>query len=185
MAGLEAIYWGNQFPKEVEAIVGLDPLVPDYQKQTKEDISFSLVIDLLMSTGLVRHQPEVYNDNFPAMKKGRLTEEEAEIARTIFYRRVQTENMKEEVDSLPDNTQVVSEQGKPGVPFHVFISDQNEEEYWSKSLTSYAKETGGEYFILDAWHYIHLDKPELIAEKSRELIENGSKNEHRGSLKLE
>ena len=171
MAGLEAIYWGNNFPKEVETIVGLDPLVPDYQKQTEEETSFSLVIDLLMSTGLVRNQPEVFNENFPAMKKGHLTEEEAEIARTIFYRRVQTENMKEEVDSLQDNAQLVSKQGKPDLPFHAFISGENEEEYWSKSLTSYAKETGGEYFILDAGHYIHLDKPELIAEKSRELIE--------------
>jgi len=176
LAGLEAIHWANHFPVEVAAVIGLDPLVPEYQKQAEEAPSFSSVIDLLMRTGLVRHQPEVFNDNFPAMKKGHLTEEEAEIARTIFYRRVQTENMKEEVNSLQDNAHLVAEQGKPDLPFHVFIAAENEDEYWSSSLTSYAQETGGEYFILNAGHYIHLDNPELIAEKSRELIEKTQDN---------
>ncbi len=176
MAGLEAIYWGNQYPKEVEAIIGLDPLVPDYQKQTEQEPSFSLIIDLLMSTGLVRHDPEVFNNNFPAMKKGHLTEEEAKIARTIFYRRVQTENMKEEVDSLQGNAQLVSKQGKPDLPFHAFVSTENEEEYWSKSIACYARETGGRYFMLDAGHYIHLDNPEMIAEISRTLIERAREN---------
>lgn len=171
LAGLEALYWANRYPEEVKAIVGLDPLVPDFYTHTEEKPSFSPVIDFLMRTGLVRHQPDVFNDNFPAMKKGHLSEKEAKVAETIFYRRVQTENMKEEVNSLPANVQILSEQGKPDVPFHVFISGENEEEYWSESLTSYAKETGGEYFILDAEHYIHLDSPEVIAEKSRELIE--------------
>ncbi len=176
MAGIEAIYWANRYPKEIEAIVGLDPLVPDYHKQTEEDPSFSSVIDFLMSAGLVRHEPEVFEDNFPAIKKGHLTEEEAEIARTIFYRRVQTENMKEEADALSDNAQIVSEQGKPDVPFHVFIAVENEDEYWRESLTSYAEETGGESYILEAEHYIHLDMPELISEKSRELIEKAIEN---------
>lgn len=171
MAGLEAIYWANLYPEEIKAIVGLDPLVPDYYERTEEEKSLSHVITLLARTGLIRSKPDVFRNNFPAMKKGHLTEEEAKIARTIFFRRVQTKNMWEEVDLLPTNSQLVFEHGKPDLPFHVFISGKEEED-WRESLISYAKATGGEYFILDAEHYIHLDKPKLIAEKSRELIEN-------------
>ncbi len=171
MAGLEAIYWAHQHPEEIEAIVGLDPLVPDYHTQKGETPSTSLVIDFLMNTGLVRRDPEVFNESFPAMKKGLLSEDDAEIARTIFYRRIQTENMKNEIDALSDNAQTVSDLGKPDVPFHVFIADENEDEYWSESLASYALETGGESYILKAEHYIHLDEPGLISEKCRTLIE--------------
>ena len=171
MAGMEAIYWANLYPEEIKTIIGLDPLVPAYNKETEEAPSFSRMIDFLTRTGLVRNQPDVFRNNFQAMQKGHLTEEEAEIARTIFYRRVQTNNMWEEIDTMPNNAQTVSAQGKPDLPFHVFISGDNEEALWEESLVAYAEETGGEHFILDAGHYIHLYKPELIAEKSRRLIE--------------
>ncbi|OWZ85035.1 alpha/beta fold hydrolase [Natranaerobius trueperi] len=176
VAGLEAIYWANLYPKEVKAIIGLDPLTPDYYEKTKEDPPLSRVITLLARTGLMRNQPNVFRDNFPAMEKGHLTEEEAKIAETIFFRRVQTKNMWEEASYLSDNSQTVSEFKKPDSPFHVFISSENEEKYWSECLISFAEETEGEHFVLDAGHYIHLDKPELIAEKSRDLIEKATKN---------
>ncbi len=105
------------------------------------------------------------------MEKGFLTEEEAEIARTIFFRRVYTKNMWAEWKMLDSNSQTVSAQGKPQVPYHAFISADNEETWWKESIISYAEAIGGEYSILDGHHYIHLDHPDLIAEKSRELIE--------------
>jgi len=170
LAGLEAIYWANLYPEEVEAIIGLDPLVPGYVEKTEEKPSLSPLITVMTRTGLVRNQPDVFNNNFVAVKKGHLTEKEAEIARTIFYRRVQTKNMWEEVDMVTKNSQIVAEQTKSKVPFYAFTSAKNEEEYWQDSINNYVKATNGESFILDADHYIHLDYPELIAEKSKEII---------------
>ena len=174
MAGLEALYWANLYPEEVKTIIGLDPLVPGYYEQSEEKPSLSYLITFLTRTGLVRHQPDVFNNNFPAVKKGRLTEEETKIARTIFYRRVQTKNMWEEADMVETNSQLVMEMGKPDIPFHAFISAENEEEYWKNSIIDYTEETGGKHIILDGDHYIHLDYPELIAEKSRKLIEESN-----------
>ncbi len=176
LSGLEAIHWANLYPEEVLAIIGLDPLLPDYAIQTEEETTFSPVINILMVTGLVRAQPDIFNNNFPAAKKGLLTEEKTEIARTLFYRRVQTSNMEEELDMVKSNAQIVSNQGQIDVPFYAFISNENEDDYWRKSLVSYAKATDGEYFIMDAGHYIHLDKPGLIAEKSIKIIEKAIEN---------
>ncbi|WP_350344028.1 alpha/beta hydrolase [Proteinivorax tanatarense] len=176
LSGLEAIYWANLHPEEIKAIVGLDSLVPEYYEQTKEEPSLSRVIGFMTRSGLVRNQPEVFDNSFPAMEKGHLTEEEAKVARTIFYRRVQTENMWEESDMLLTNSKKVAGQGKPDVPFYIFISEENEDAYWKKSLVSYAETTGGEHFILDGGHYIHLDRPEFIAEKSREIIKKINEN---------
>ena len=176
LAGLEAIYWANLYPEEITAIIGLDPLVPGYIEKTEEKPSLSPLITVLTRTGLVRNQPDVFDNNFEAVKKDLLTEKEAEIARTIFYRRVQTKNMWEEVDMVTANSKTVSEQGKPEIPFSAFISSQNDEEYWQDSINNYVKATNGESIILDAEHYIHLDYPELIAEKSKEIIEETIKN---------
>lgn len=170
MAGLEALYWANLYPEEVEVIIGLDPLVPEYNLETEEKPSLSYLITFLTRSGLVRHQPDVFNNNFQAVKKGILTEKESKIARTIFYRRVQTKNMWEEVDMLEANSKKVLEEGKPEIPFHAFISAENEKDFWKESIIDYTKATEGKHFILDGGHYIHLDYPELIAEKSREII---------------
>ena len=170
IAGLEALYWATLYPEEVETIIGLDPLVPGYYQQTKEKPSFSYIITILARTGLMREQPDVFSENFPAMKKGHLTEYDAKVARTIFYRRVHTENMREEGAMLPVNSHIVKEQGIPEIPFHAFISSENENIYWEKTITSYVNATGGEYFILDAGHYIHLDEPDILPEKVRTLI---------------
>ena len=76
-----------------------------------------------------------------------------------------------EVDLVAANSKIVSEQGKPEIPFFAFISSRNEEDYWQDSINSYAETSGGQAYILDGDHYIHLDYPELIAEKSKEIIE--------------
>ena len=171
MAGLEALYWANLYPKEVEMIIGLDPLVPEYNLETEDNPSLSYLITFLTRSGLVRHQPDVFNNNFQAVKKGILTEKESKIARTIFYRRVQTENMWEEADMLDPNSKQVLKEGKPEIPFYAFISAENEKDLWKESIIDYTEKTEGKHFILDGSHYIHLDYPELIAKKSKEIIE--------------
>jgi len=171
MAGLEALYWAALHPEEIEAIVALDALVPGYIEQTEEEKSMSRMITFLARSGLIRSGPDIFENNFHAMKKGLLTAEEAEIAKTIFFRRVYSKNMWAEWKIIHANSQQVAAEGKPDVPYLAFISAENEEELWKESITSYAEAIDGEYAVLEAGHYIHLDRPELIAEKSREFIE--------------
>ena len=170
LAGLEAIYWANRHPEEVEAIIGLDPLVPEYYEIGEDAASLSPMVTFLARTGLMRSGPDVFAQNFPAMVAGRLTESEAEVAETVFMRRTNTATMYDEIDALAENTRRVLEQGKPDVPFHAFVSNEGTEA-WKDSLAAYSDATGGEAFLLDAGHYLHLDQPEQIAETGRELIE--------------
>lgn len=169
LAGMEAIYWANLYPEEINAIIGLDPLIPEYHLQSEESPSLSPVITLLARTGLMRQQPDVCRNNFRAIEKGHLTEEETEIACSLFFRRTNTSNMRDEADAISANAQLVQEQGKPATPFHAFISGEGESD-WQDIISDYSDYTGGEYYILDAEHYVHLDKPGLIAEISRELM---------------
>lgn len=170
MAGLEAIHWAALYPDEVSTIIGLEPLVPDYYLQTEEDPPLSRVLTFLARSGLMRNQPDVCRDNVPAIQAGHLSDEETEIACTLFFRRTFTRDMWEEADALSENVTRVSEQEMPDIPFHAFISGQ-EGELWVDVLTEYTGEHGGEAFVLDAGHYLHVDEPERIARESKRLIE--------------
>ncbi len=56
-----------------------------------------------------------------------------------------------------------------GDELHVFNAVEGESD-WQDIISDYSDDTGGEYYILDAEHYVHLDRPGLIAEISRELM---------------
>ena len=171
LSGIEAIHWANLYPEEIISIIGLDPLVPEYKEVSEEGPTPSRLISFLANTGLMRNQPKVFEDNFHAMKKGHLNGEAASAAESLFFRRVQTENMWQEAQLVGDNAKTVMENGIPNVPFHAFISKENDSENWIESITVYTNATEGEAYILEGEQYIHLDFPEFIAEKSRELVE--------------
>jgi pimeloyl-ACP methyl ester carboxylesterase len=161
LAGLEAIYWAQEYPEEVSNIFGLDALVPGYHEQREGiDNPLSPVITFLARSGLMRQQPGVCEDNFYAIKKGHLNEQESEIACTLFMRRMMTKNMWEEYRSLEENSQLVLNNDRPNVPIYSFISSDNDEN-WQSILSDYSDEA----FILDAHHYVHLDETDFIAEK--------------------
>lgn len=175
LAGLEALYWAHHYPEELHAVIGLDPLVPEYHQHSSNGAALSRAVTVLARTGLMRSGPDVFAANFPAMLKGHLSKQDAQIAETIFLRRTNTRNMWAEVAELPNNAEVLLEQGLPDVPMHVFVSDQGAD-LWKSSLLEFAEAGNGKYYLLDAEHYIHLDKPEFIAETSRKLIESAGLN---------
>ena len=47
MSGLEALYWAQKYPEEVEAIVGLDMAVPDYYDE--RNINIPIMCSLLLA----------------------------------------------------------------------------------------------------------------------------------------
>lgn len=173
MAGLEALLWAERHSEEVEAIIGLDPLVPGYEPDAEEGPALSRLETLLARTGLMRSGPDVFDRNFPAMVEGRLDPCEAAAAETIFMRRTHTQDMWDEVRALEENLALVRALGPPDVPVHAFVSGQGTEA-WIDGVVSFATASGGEAVVLDAGHYVHLAEPVLIAEKSRELIEASS-----------
>lgn len=172
LAGLEAIYWAQMYPEEVNMIIGLDPLVPAYYEQdVEQDNPLSPLITFLARTGLMRQQEDVCRNNLPVMQKAHLQGEEAEAACALFMRRVMTPNMWDEYRSLEENNQLVLTGPDLGVPFYTFISSENED-IWIDTLEDYADMS----FTLDAGHYIHLDETEFVGEKIADIItdeENG------------
>ena len=167
LAGMEAIYWAQNYPGEVDNIIGLDPLIPEFYEQDEDrDSPLSPLITFLARSGLMRQQEGICEDNFPAIQKGHLDNDEIEVACTLFMRRLMTQNMWNEYRSLDDNSQLVLSGQQPDVPFYAFISGQNEEG-WQNILTDYSDES----FVLDADHYVHLDETEFIAEKIIELVD--------------
>ena len=173
MSGIEALYWAQQYPEEVSAIIGLDMAVPaaygDYQIN-------SLMLKLSQfaaHSGIIRLLPGVAESE--AMKYGTLTEEEKEIYKAVFFSRTATITMMNEVGSIKENAKVVEAAGIPEVPMLFFVSNGIgtgwEEEAWRNYQKDYIQEvSNGRLVELDCSHYVHDHEYELIAEEMADFI---------------
>ena len=170
MAGLEAVRWAQEHPNEVAAIIGLDPLVPGYIEEAGETAELSPLITALARTGLMRSGPDVFESNFPAMVEDRLSEEEAAAARALFMRRTNTPPMWAEVRRLDRNAALVRAEGVPDVPVHALVSAR-QSRAWIDAVAAHAEAAGGQLRRIEAGHYLHVERPDSVAEAIRAIIE--------------
>lgn len=174
MSGLEALYWAQKYPEEVEVIIGLDMSVPAYYDEMHISIPITKLGQYGAALGITRWIPGLAESD--AIKAGTLSEEEKEIYRAVFYQRTATVTMIDEVKAVKDNAKTVKENGVPQVPMLLFISNGSggtgfTEEMWRRIPKEYiAGCDNASYIELDCPHYVHDYEYEKISEEIRNLL---------------
>ena len=175
MSGIEALYWAQQYPDEVDAIIGLDMAVPQYYDTMNINISVMKIGQYAAALGLTRLIPSIADSD--AIKHGTLTDEEKAIYRAVFYSRTATVTMIEEAKSIKENASVVNLGGVPPVPMLLFISDGSggtgfDMETWRKIPKDYLSMTqNGRFIELDCPHYIHDYEYERISKEMKSFLD--------------
>ncbi len=171
MSGLEALYWAQKYPEEVEAIIGLDMAVPGYYDEMNISIPVMKAGQYGATLGITRWIPSLAESD--AMKFGTLSDKEKEIYRAVFYQRTATVTMINEMKTVKENANVVKENGVPQVPMLLFVSNGSggtgfTEERWRSIPKEYISASENARFIeLDCPHYIHDYKYEEIGREIR------------------
>lgn len=174
MSGLEALYWAQKYPEEVEAIVGLDMAVPDYYDEMNINIPIMRLGQYCAGLGITRWIPSLAESN--AIKSGTLSQKEKEIYRAIFYQKTATVTMIDEAKAVKKNAGVVKEKGIPQVPMLLFIYDGSggtgfTKEKWRSIPKEYISNHNNASCIeLDCPHYIHDYEYQRISEEIRSFI---------------
>jgi pimeloyl-ACP methyl ester carboxylesterase len=167
MSGLEAVYWAQQYPDEVMAIIGLDMAVPE----SYEYFNFSSLNQLMYigraTVWLGLHRiPGVY-----PLNESSLTEHEKEQQKLLMYRNAVNIDYILEGKSVYNNAMTVSSGGALDLPILMFVSDGREiGEYWIPCQERFAARSGAQLIQLDCGHYVHNVEHEYIAEKTLEYL---------------
>ena len=74
MSGLEALYWAQRYPEEVEAIIGLDMAVPEYYDEMQIHIPILKLGQYGAALGITRWIPNLAESD--AIRFGALSEKE-------------------------------------------------------------------------------------------------------------
>ena len=174
MSGIEALYWAQKYPEEVEAIVGLDMAVPDYYDEMNISIPILKLGQYSAALGITRWIPGLAESD--AIKYGTLSDKEKEIYRALFYQRTATVTMINEAKVVKDNANSVKKNGIPQVPMLLFISDGSggtgfTKEKWRSIPKEYISGSdNASYIELDCPHYVHDYEFEEISKEIRNFI---------------
>ena len=173
MSGLEALYWAQKYPEEVEAIVGLDMAVPDYYDEMNISIPILKLGQYGAALGIIRWVPGLAESD--AIKYGTLSDKEKEIYRALFYQRTAIVTMINEAKVVKDNANAVKKNGTQ-VPMLLFISDGSggtgfTKEKWRSIPEEYISGSdNASYIELDCPHYVHDYEFEEISKEIRNFI---------------
>lgn len=172
MSGLEALYWAQEYPDEVEAIVGLDMATPKSYTVLKFDPMAFWFAKLALDAGIVRLLPAFAESD--AIRYGTLTAEEQAQYRALFYHSTASNAMLNEAEQVRQNAALVGENGKIAAPCLLFASNGEgtgiEQETWRDLQTAFAQENGGEVVALDCPHYVQDHKYAAIAERIKAFL---------------
>lgn len=158
MSGIEAIYWAQQYPEEVSAIIGLDMAVPESYEKYHINRTMLRLSQFAANIGLTRWIPNIATSE--AIKHGTLTEEEKTLYRAIFYRRTATADMLREVQQIKASAKKVADGSTPKLPILIFSSNGEgtgwSESAWREYQSAFiASCTNGTIIELDCSHYVH------------------------------
>lgn len=173
MSGIEALYWAQQYPEEIEAIIGLDMAVPKAYEDYKINMAMLKISQFTAKIGITRIIPGISESD--AIKYGTLTDTEKEIYRATFYEKTATATMLNEVKCIKENAEIVQNNGAPQVPVLLFVSNGigtgwNEDE-WREYQNSYLENVeNGKLINLDCPHYIHDYEYNTISEEIRVFL---------------
>ena len=168
MSGIQALYWAQEYPEEVEGIIGLDMSLPaSYEKMESHSVVLQL-FNLATRAGMSRLLPASMND---AISDGDLTEAEKELYMKLFHRNLANQTVLREGEQIIENASQVSN-FQPTFPILLFISNGEgtgfTKEQWQKIQIDFAEKTEQtKYLILNKPHYLQDHAYEQI---SREIM---------------
>ncbi len=175
MSGIEALYWAQQYPEEVEAIVGLDMAVPQYYDGMKLNLPLMKLGQYGAALGVTRWIPKL--SEVDAIRFGTLTDNEKDIYRAVFFNKTATVTMIDEAKEIQKSAEIVKSNNVPEVPMLMFISNGSgvtgfDKKEWRSIAKKYiSNSSNADYIELDCPHYVHNYEYNRISAEIKKFIE--------------
>ncbi len=164
LSGIEALYWAQTYPDEVEAIIGLDMALPEYYNYTPDGtlaVPYYRLLHGLLDLGIGRYLP----DSTFLPSGDFLTEEEKRTWIALGNRNYANIDTAREANMAKDNAAVVASGDKPEVPMLMFVATGMGDKWMEVSYRFAENMPNIKTIELDCDHYIfHYEADKMTEE---------------------
>ena len=172
-SGLEALYWAQTYPDEVEAIIGLDMAFPETYNYTKGGVlvkPYYLAQHGLIELGIGRF----FSDDTFLPEGDFLSDNEEQTYIALVNRIGNNIDVAKEASDAKKSAALVASGKKPDIPVLLFLSEKKldgSRELWKKVAYDYAEGLNSVSVVeLDCGHYIFHYEPEKITEEIKAFL---------------
>lgn len=170
LSGLEAIYWAQRYPDEVNAIIGLDMAVPEALEDFKDSPVLNAINVLNSKSGLIRAIPLIRD--IDCVKYGTLSDKEKDIAHALLYKNFYNKTVLNEFKYFADNAKAVGVGETPQVPMLLFVSNDKNKQEWFEYTQRYTADVNDARIIhLYCPHYVHDYEYAKISEEIKDFLQ--------------
>ena len=164
LSGLEATLWAQKYPKEVEAIVGLDMSVAKECFSNRSTVRLNKAVKF---SGINRFMMTISD-----VEEG-YTDTEWKQYTALVCRNMANDTVCHEDEAIDQVCEEINAAALPDTPTLQFISTYNSNyEYWKSNHQELVDASSfGELIELDCGHYLHQYESERIAEEMKNFIE--------------
>ncbi len=174
-SGIDTMLWVQQYPDEVEAVIGIDMAFPAHLEKMGIDAEklkqTTAFMDLARTTGLIR--AFVPDSAFSSEHSA----EEVTLERAMVCRKYGNKNVNyDELVTLPDACVLADSQPLPDKPMLLFLTNgvsEMDAQTWQEIAHGYADGmTDVTYTVFDCSHYTIIDKESAqMVQEMREFVE--------------
>ena len=164
LSGIEALYWAQTYPDEVEAIIGLDMALPEYYNYTTDGtlaVPYFRLLHGLLDLGIGRYLP----DSTFLPSGDFLTEEERRTWIALGNRNYANISTAREANMAKDNAAVVASGDKPEVPMLMFVATGKGDKWMEVSYRFAENMPNIKTIELDCDHYVFHFEADKMAEE--------------------
>ena len=172
-SGIEAIYWAQKYPEEIEGIAALDIAMPGYHEEAGDSVFLDQAMGFVTNSGLLRILPV---DSFTfAFNYPDLTDEEKAQYKALMYARRGSATMIHEAEWCKRNMETIANGDAPAVPMLFITSTQQAEVMFPSDPQKYLSlarnytDNKAEYVETDLGHYFHVEDPDFAASEIRKF----------------
>ena len=164
LSGLEATLWAQKYPKEVEAIVGLDMSVAKECFSNRSTVRLNKAVKF---SGINRFMMTISD-----VEEG-YTDTEWKQYTALVCRNLANDTVCHEDEAIDKVCEEINAAALPDTPTLQFISTYNSNyEYWKSTHQELVDASSfGELIELDCGHYLHQFESEKIAEEMKTFID--------------
>ncbi len=183
-SGIEAIWWANNYPEEIRAILGIDMVFPNMAlaqaKEIPEDKKLKMVIQqrklmgIIAKRGLVSKLLKNQTINVSGLMTGNeLSDDEKNMYHKLFYKNLLNQEVYDESVLATENAKKADKSGIIKCPAYFYISSMKSPVKaltWQNAGKIYAERCGGEYHISKEGHTLYASVPEEMAETFKTFL---------------
>ena len=180
LAGVYSMYYANEYPGEVEAIVGIDPTLPQALEYFHEGVpQMPSFMSLLAPSGIARLALLLKEEDFlPLAEEGAYSDDNLAMTRAISASRGYNRTIVAEANELQENIEKTKDLSfPPRLPVMIFMKEDDKVTEDGKSMGTFYEGQlnpleNKRLIALEGHHYLHWTNSEKMAEEIKLFVDS-------------